>query len=262
MMLEVMLELANVSFSYGSLSDGVGPVLRSISAQLARPELVALVGPNGAGKSTLVNVLAGRLRHYGGHCRIYGSDLATMKRAELCRLIAHVPQQRIDDVPFTVEEVVLTGRTPHGNGLFESDEDLAAVESALALTHLEPFRNRLFSQLSGGEQQRVLVAAALAQAAPILLLDEPGAHLDPENQTALWDLLGKLRDSGKLILIVTHHLNLAAQRADRVWVLSQGLLVADAPPADAMRPEQMSSVFHVPFQRHVGDNGSVFLNYG
>lgn len=253
----MILQLNEVSFSYGA-----DPVLRSVTASLDRPELVALVGPNGAGKSTLVNIIAGRLRQYQGRCTIQSEDIRGMSRDSLCRQTAHVPQQRIDDIPFTVEEVVLTGRTPHGHGLFETDEDLAALESALEMTRLASFRHRAFSQLSGGEQQRVLVAAALAQGSPILLLDEPGAHLDPENQTELWDLLGRLRDAGKLILIVTHHLNLAARRADRVWVMSEGRLVADAPPSEAMQPEQMASVFHVPFQRHISDQGSVFLNYG
>lgn len=241
---------------------GSNPVLRSVNATVERPELVALIGPNGAGKSTLINLIAGRLREYQGRCMLHDVDIRKMSRAELCRRAAHVPQQRIDDIPFTVEEVVLTGRAPHSRGFYESDEDLAALETALELTRLAPFRKRPFAQLSGGEQQRVLVAAAVAQAAPILLLDEPGAHLDPENQTELWDLLVLLRDQGRLILIVTHHLHLAARRADRVWVLSEGRLVADAPPAEAMRPEQLEPVFRVPFQRHTNEAGRVFLNYG
>jgi iron complex transport system ATP-binding protein len=252
-----LLSIEDVSFSYGS-----APVLRSISAIVNRPELVALIGPNGAGKSTLINVIAGRLRDYTGSCLIRQVNIRDMSRHQHCLEAAHVPQQKIDDIPFSVEEVILTGRTPHGRGLYESDEDLAALESALQLTRLESFRKRRFASLSGGEQQRVLVAAAVAQGSPILLLDEPGAHLDPENQTELWDLLALLRDEGRLILIVTHHLHLAARRSDRVWILSQGRLAVDAPPAEAMRPEKLEEVFHVPFERHITEQGSVFLNYG
>jgi iron complex transport system ATP-binding protein len=229
---------------------------------VTRPELIALIGPNGAGKSTLIDVIAGRLPRYQGSCFLRGVDIRTMNRPQLCRQVAHVPQQRIDNVHFTVEEVILTGRTPHSSGFYETDEDLSALETALKLTRLEPFRKRQFSRLSGGEQQRVLVAAAIAQAAPVLLLDEPGAHLDPENQTALWDLLALLRDHGRLIVIVTHHLHLAARRSDRVWVLSHGRLVADAAPTHAMRPEQLEAVFHVPFEWHTNEQGRVFLNYG
>ena len=252
-----ILRIEGLSCKYG-----LTPVLRSVNATVESPELVALIGPNGAGKSTLINVIAGRLRDYQGRCLLHDVDIRKMSRQQLCLQAAHVPQQRIDDIPFSVEEVVLTGRTPHGRGLYESDEDLAALEIAVDLTRLAPFRKRQFSSLSGGEQQRVLVAASVAQASPILLLDEPGAHLDPENQTELWDLLALLRDQGRSILIVTHHLHLAARRSDRVWVLSEGRLVADAPPADAMRPERLEAVFHVPFQRHTNEQGRVFLNYG
>ena len=252
-----ILRLERLSFKYGST-----PVLREISATADRSELIALIGPNGAGKSTLINVIAGRLRDYEGNCLLHDVNIRRMNRQQLSLQLAHVPQQKIDEIPFSVEEVVLTGRTPHGRGLYESREDLAALENALELTRLTSFRKRRFSALSGGEQQRVLVAAAVAQASPILLLDEPGAHLDPENQTELWDLLVLLRNQGKLILIVTHHLHLAAQRSERVWVLSEGKLVADAPPDDAMRPDRLETVFHVPFQRHINERGRVFLNYG
>ena len=252
-----MLQLEGLSYKYGST-----PVLNGISARLERPELVALIGPNGAGKSTLINVIAGRLRDYQGTCSLHGVNIKKMSRPQLSRQAAHVPQQSIDYIPFTVEEVILTGRTPHSNGLYESDEDLAALESALELTRLQHLRTRLFARLSGGEQQRVLVAAAVAQAAPVLLLDEPGAHLDPENQTELWDLLARLRDRGHLILIVTHHLHLAARRSDRVWLLSKGRLVADAAPCDAMKPDQLEAVFHVPFEWHTNDQGRSFLHYG
>ena len=252
-----MLRIEGVSYKYGSIS-----VLRSINATIERPELIAVVGPNGAGKSTLINIIAGRLRDYQGSCLLRGENIRKLSRQQLCLQIAHVPQQKIDEVPFSVEEVVLTGRTPYGRGLYESDEDLAALEAALDLTRLQSFRKRRFSTLSGGEQQRVLVAAAVAQASPILLLDEPGAHLDPENQTELWDLLRLLRNQGKLILIVTHHLHLSARRSDRVWVLSKGELTADGTPEEAMRPDQMEAVFRVPFERHISEHGKVFLNYG
>lgn len=252
-----LLRLERIAYKYGS-----NPVLRSISAIVERPELIAVVGPNGAGKSTLINIIAGRLRDYEGSCVLREGNIRSLSRQRICLQIAHVPQKKIDDIPFSVEEVVLTGRTPHGAGLYESDEDLAALEDALDLTRLGPFRKRRFSTLSGGEQQRVLVAAAVAQSSPILLLDEPGAHLDPENQTELWDLLTLLRKRGKLILIVTHHLHLAARRSDRVWILSEGQLAVDASPDEAMRPDRLEEVFHVPFERHINDQGAVFLSYG
>jgi ABC-type cobalamin/Fe3+-siderophores transport system ATPase subunit len=236
--------------------------LTGITASAAGPEVIAIAGPNGAGKSTLLDLLSGQLQPESGTCRIGGRDIRGVGREELCRQVAHVPQMIPGDVPFTVEEVILTGRIPYGRGLYENDYDHAAMELAIARTRLDEFRGRRFSKLSGGEKQRVLVAAALCQQAPILLLDEPSAHLDPENEAQLWELFATLRDCGHLILVVTHHLALAAQNADRVWLLDRGRLAADGPPCDAMRPADLEQVFHVPFHWHQSTEGRVFLTYG
>lgn len=253
-----LLTLEDLRFTY----PGRGLVLDGISAEVTGPEVIAIAGPNGAGKSTLLDIVAGQRMPGSGRCRIQGRDTRAMSREELCRLAAHVPQAIPAEVPFTVEEVVLTGRIPHGRGLYESDADMAAMETALRMTRLEAFRGRLFAKLSGGEKQRVLVAAAVCQQAPILLLDEPSAHLDPENEAALWELFRTLREAGHLILVVTHHLALAAQNADRVWLLEQGRLAADGPPCDAMRPADLERVFRVPFHWHQSPEGRVFLTYG
>jgi iron complex transport system ATP-binding protein len=253
-----LLSIDALTFSY----PGRSAVLTGITASADGPEVIAIAGPNGAGKSTLLDLLAGQKRPQSGMCRINGQNAHAMGREALCRLAAHVPQTIPSDVPFTVEEVILTGRIPYGRGLYENDDDHAAMELAIERTRLDGFRGRLFSKLSGGEKQRVLVAAALCQQAPILLLDEPSAHLDPENEAQLWELFRSLRDCGHLILVVTHHLALAAQNADRVWLLDQGRLAADGPPCDAMRPVDLERVFHVPFHWHQNAEGRVFLTYG
>lgn len=253
-----LLSIDGVHFAY----PGREPVLRGITAMASRPEVIAIAGPNGAGKSTLLDLLAGQRKPDAGSCLIQGRNVHDLKRDELCRLVAHVPQMIPTEVPFTVEQVILTGRIPHGRGLYESDEDFAAMELAIERTRLDSFRHRTFSKLSGGEKQRVLLAAALCQQAPILLLDEPSAHLDPENEAQLWELFAALRDCGHLIIVVTHHLALAAQNADRIWLLDAGRLAADAPPCDAMRPQDLERVFHVPFHWHQNAEGRVFLTYG
>lgn len=253
-----LLAVESLAFSY----PGGANVVNGVTAAAEGPEVIAIAGPNGAGKSTLLDLIAGQKQPSGGVCRVQGRAAHTMDRAELCRLVAHVPQAIPVDIPFTVEEVVLTGRIPYGRGLYENSDDYAAMELAIRRARLEPFRTRRFSTLSGGEKQRVLVAAALCQQAPILLLDEPGAHLDPENEAQLWELLRALRDDGQLVLVVTHHLALAAQNADRVWLLEKGRLVADGPPCDAMRPADLERVFHVPFHWHQNADGRVFLTYG
>lgn len=253
-----LLRLAGVSYRYPAAP----AVLDDITAEAREPQLIAVTGPNGAGKSTLLDVIAGLKAPGTGECLVEGRAAHRTRREEYCRLVAHVPQQVPAGVPYTVEEVVLTGRIPYGRGLYENDDDHAAMEQALARMRLEPFRARLFRSLSGGERQRVLLAAALCQQAKVLLLDEPSAHLDPENQAQLWDLLRELRDLGHLVLVVTHHLALAAQNTDRVWLLHRGKLVADAAPAEALHPDRLEAVFNVAFHRHVNENGRVFLTYG
>lgn len=240
-----------------------GPlILDDISLQVDSPQVIAIVGPNGAGKSTLLDLIAGQKQPLSGTCRIGGRDIGSMDRREFCRVVTHVPQQVPAGVPFTVEQVVLTGRTPHGHGLYESDEDLAAADKALERTGVADLRRRRFATLSGGEKQRVLLAAALCQQPSILLLDEPGAHLDPRNEAWLWTLLRELKEQGCLTIVVTHHLALAAQHSDRVWLLHQHRVVTDSSPLDALQPGRLEEVFEVPFHRYDSPEGRVFLSYG
>lgn len=253
-----LLRLERITFRYA----GAAAVLDGLTVEANEAALLAVVGPNGAGKSTLLDVVAGLRRPAEGRCLVGGLDAHRANRDEVCRTVAHVPQQIPSGIPFTVEEVVLTGRIPYGRGLYENDEDHEAMEQAIRRMRLEEFRGRRFESLSGGEKQRVLLAAALCQQARVLLLDEPSAHLDPEHQARLWGLLRELRDMGRLVLVVTHHLALAAQHADRVWVLHQGKLAADGAPESALGPALLERVFGVPFHRHVNGEGRVFLTYG
>jgi len=252
------LVIESLGFSYPGRAD----VLTGITLGADGPSVVAVMGPNGAGKSTLLDLLSGQKRPGAGRCRIQGRDVSELSREEVCRLVAHVPQTIPGDVPYTVEEVILTGRIPYGRGLYESDDDFRAMENAIERTRLGEFRRRPFRALSGGEKQRVLVAAALCQEAPILLLDEPSAHLDPENEAQLWELFRTLKECGHLIVVVTHHLALAAQNADRIWLLERGRLAADGPPSEAMQPKDLERVFRVPFHWHKSAEGRVFLTYG
>ena len=253
-----LLALSGLGYTYGDSQFAVSDV----SSCLDSAGIIALIGPNGAGKSTLLDLIAGLKAPNRGTCQVNGDDTASLTREQLARLVAHVPQQLPQEVPFTVEDVIMTGRLPHSAGLFESTDDEAALERAIAKARLESFRRRPFVSLSGGEKQRVLLAAAMCQEATILLLDEPSAHLDPENQVLLWDMIIDLKRAGHLILVATHHLSLAAQHSDRIWLMNHGRLVADSEACAALQLKEMEEVFRVPFHWHKSDEGRLYLNYG
>jgi ABC-type cobalamin/Fe3+-siderophores transport systems, ATPase components len=237
-------------------------VLSNVNLRIASGLLTAIIGPNGAGKSTLLSIMAGLREGYHGECFFDGRELRRWKRKDYARKVSFVPQSVNVEFPFTAEQVVLMGRAPFSAGLFETVEDLDAAESAMHLTGCVPFRNRDFRSLSGGERQRVILAAALAQSPAALLLDEPTTFLDLQHQVELYRVLRTLCERGVLVATVTHDLNLAAAYADRVVVLADGRVVADAPPAEALNPERVRAVFNVPAGLMQTPNGRPWIVYG
>ena len=225
-------------------------------------QLAAIIGPNGAGKSTLLGIMAGLRPGHTGRCEYRGVEPARWQRRAFARKVAFIPQSLRVEFPFTAEQVVLMGRTPHCDGLFESPADLEAVERALAITDTLAFRHRDFRSLSGGERQRVILASAVAQEPETLLLDEPTTFLDLKHQVALYRLLRELSRQGMLVIAVTHDLNLAAAFADRIVVLDAGRVVADAAPADVLAPEMIGRVFGVESQLFSGPQGRPWITYG
>ena len=210
-------------------------VVDDVSASVDRGEWVALIGPNGAGKTTLLRAIAGLLPH-AGRVSLLGRDAAALERRERARLLAVVPQEPQTPPWLTVAEYALMGRTPHLGPLArEGAADRDAAARALDRLGLEPFAERALGTLSGGERQRVVVARALAQEAPIVLLDEPTAALDIGHQQQALELLDALRSADGLTLVAAmHDLTLAAQYADRVLLLAEGQIVADGAPADVL----------------------------
>jgi iron complex transport system ATP-binding protein len=249
-------ELSNVGMQYGSAR-----VLHDVSLTIAPPLLTAIVGPNGAGKSTLLGILGGLREGYTGVCRFDGVEVRKWDRRKFARRVSVVPQGTRIEFPFTAEEVALMGRAPHAAGLFESAHDRDAVHDAMELTGTLALRHRDFRSLSGGEQQRVILAAALAQSPEALLLDEPTTFLDVHHQVALYRILRTLCDRGVLVMAVTHDLNLAAAYARRVIVLSGGEVVADGPPEEALRPERLRAVFDVPAELLRAPDGRHWIRY-
>jgi iron complex transport system ATP-binding protein len=214
-----------------SVELGKTRVLEGVDAEVGRGEWIALIGPNGAGKSTLLRAVAG-LVGYRGSVALDGDEVSRLPRRELARRLAFVPQAPLLPPGMRVREYVLLGRTPYiGAFASEGTRDLDAARHALRRLDLEPLAERPLATLSGGEQQRAVLARALAQEAPFLLLDEPTSSLDIGRQQQVFELVATLREMGDLtVLSAMHDLTLAGQYADRLILLSRGRLVAAGPP--------------------------------
>jgi iron complex transport system ATP-binding protein len=239
---EPILSASNVSVAFGSKT-----ILRDVDLSIGCGERIALVGPNGAGKSTLLRLLTGALKPTIGAMRLSGAELGSVDRKTVARSIAVVPE--LAQLPFemAVEEVVALGRLPHEpplSGLRPSD--VVAVDAAIERVGAGHLRGRDARQLSLGERQLVYLAVALAQTAPILVLDEPTAHLDIRHQVEIMELLVDLnRRDGTTIVAVLHDLSLAAHFFPRVVVMNGGRIVADGLPSMALDATSIRDVFGV-----------------
>lgn len=225
----------------------VGPV----DLDVATGECLVVVGPNGAGKTSLLRLVTGLLAPTTGELRLRGRPYGELSRRELARAIAYVPQIRPARVPLSVEEVVLLGRHPYLGRLQLAPRpaDYAAVGEALARVGIEGLRGRPVDELSGGERQSVYIAAALAQEAGLLVLDEPTTHLDPRHQAEVASLLARIARTGhRTVLAATHDLVFAALVADRVVALADGRVAADGPPGEILRPELLGELFGARFE--------------
>jgi iron complex transport system ATP-binding protein len=211
-------------------------------------EVLAVIGPNGAGKSTLIRAISGTTPIQSGRVRVEGKDLAALSPKQRARRMAVVPQAHQLPAAFSVYELVLLGRTPYMNWMGSAGPgDHAQVRQALEETQTLELADRLVGELSGGEQQRVLLARALAQGSPLLLLDEPTTFLDLQHQSNLLNLVRRLASESRLaVLIVIHDLNLAARSADRVALLVNGSLQAAGAPRQVLTAERLAAVYGVP----------------
>lgn len=242
---QALLEVRALSTAYGN-----HPVLREVSFQLQSGQILALIGPNGAGKTSLIRALSGVLPLTGGEVCVTGSDLRTLSSLERARRMAVVPQARSLPPGFSGWETVLMGRTPHLNWLGQvSAKDEEAATQAMRRTHTLQLAARRVGELSGGEQQRLLLARALAQAAPVLLLDEPTTHLDLKYQITLLDQVRSLaRQDGLAVVLAIHDLNLVLRYADRAALLVAGELCAFGEPEDVLTPATLSEAYGLPMQ--------------
>lgn len=235
-----VLSCERVSFAYGAVE-----VLSAISCEVAAGEILGLLGPNGSGKSTLVRLMSGVRVPRVGRVTYDGRDLRTYSRDELARAIAVVPQETVIELPFSVLEVVLMGRSPYlGKFGFESAHDLVVAQRAMEQTGVASLATREVHALSGGERQRVILARALAQEPRILLLDEPTAFLDIKHQVAVYDLIKQLsREQGLAVVAILHDLNLAALYCDRLALLKAGRVFCQGTPDQVLTYVNIKAVY-------------------
>ncbi|HXO22198.1 MAG TPA: ABC transporter ATP-binding protein [Thermoanaerobaculia bacterium] len=226
---------------------GARTVLEGFDLVAEPGTITVLLGPNGAGKSTALRALARLLPPRAGAVTLDGREIWRLPRRSFVREVAFLPQIEVAAWPMTVEQLVLLGRLPHRGWLLPySARDHEAVAVALAQVELTDLVRRDLDSLSGGERRRAMLARALAQEARVLLLDEPGAHLDLRHQTELFLLLRRLtRERGVAVVSSLHDLNLAAIFADRAVLLSGGRVLAQGAPREVMTPELLRAAFGI-----------------
>jgi iron complex transport system ATP-binding protein len=236
----VSMVLDRVSVRLGSRA-----VLTEATASFDGGALVGIVGPNGAGKSTLARAMLALLPT-SGRVMVGGKEAAVMPRAELARRVAYLPQGQTLHWPLTVERLVGLGRLPHLGPMSRvGDADAAAIDRAMERADVTALRDRIATELSGGERARTLLARALAVEAPILVADEPLASLDPGHQIDVMELLKSEATDGRLVIAILHDLTMAARYCDRLMLIADGRIVADGAPAVVLSPDNLRSVYGI-----------------
>ncbi|MBN1314694.1 MAG: heme ABC transporter ATP-binding protein [Anaerolineales bacterium] len=237
---KAQLSTEHLTFSFNGT-----PVLNNVDLELKQGKMLGIIGPNGAGKSTLVRLLSRMFQPTLGNVRLNGYDLSLWRRSDLARVIAIVPQDPELPPTFTAWEMVLLGRTPFLGTLGRVREiDHQISRKAMEETRTWHLANRLICQLSGGEQQRVVIARALAQQPRVFLLDEPTAHLDINHQVETLSFISRMvRERDLAALSIFHDLNLAAQYCDELVLLKEGQIVAKGTPGNVLTPHLIQKAY-------------------
>ena len=240
---EPPLKATGICFSYGQRV-----VLQNMDLEAGLGEVLGLVGPNGSGKTTFLRIISGILAPQRGQVCIQGRELPYLRPRDRARLVAMVQQNPAVPTGFTALEVVLMGRNPYlGLLQWEGQRDIEVCQRVMELTDTWEFAHRLVSSLSGGELQRVFIARALAQETPVLILDEPTAHLDISYQANILDMIERIRRKANItVLVAMHDLTLAGQYCNRIAALHQGNIFASGEPSEVLTNEVVSRVFGAP----------------
>lgn len=236
----MVLKVKDLVFAYSGVK-----ILDRVSLELEKSEVLGVIGPNGAGKSTLIRCMNRVLRPQSGKITLDGIDIRDMDRIDIARKMGYVPQASKNSFPATVFDTILMGRRPHG-GWKSSSSDVRKALEVLKLLGLEGLAMRDFTELSGGQQQKVVLARALVQEAEVLLLDEPTSNLDIRQQLEAMEIIRKMvEDRGISALMAVHDLNLAAQYADRILMLKGGCVFDAGEPFSVLTAENIREVYGV-----------------
>ena len=235
-----MLRAANVHYAYDSQV-----VLRGVDVLVEAGEFVGIIGPNGSGKTTLLRVLGGVIQPSRGQVHFEGRAVSDVSRTELARRMACLTQTVNVNLPFTVEQVVLLGRHPHLKRFQRiGSRDLQIAAAAMEDAAVAELAEKLITEISAGERQRVFIAMALAQQPELLMLDEPTSHLDIAHQVRIYELLTRLHRRGNLtVVLVSHDLNLAAEYCRKIILLHAGRVAQQGPAAQVIRKEILEEVY-------------------
>lgn len=237
-------------------------VLESVDLQVRPGEVIALIGPNGTGKSTLLKSVIAAIPALAGEIQLRGRPLSRLSPREVARHCAFIAQDDAISFDFTAKDVVMMGRMPHNSGLIESAEDRSAVDQAMRRAGCEELADRPMTQLSGGERQRVMLARAVAQDAPLLLLDEPNAHLDPGHSLAMEQLLLELAREGRGILAAIHDLNIAQRLGGQCALAFQGKIGPVSPLRELVVSGALDQAYGAPLKWHETESGPVVAVLG
>ena len=243
-----------------NLRIGSTQLLDDASLAISTGERVAIVGPNGAGKTTLIRCLLGLTQPDSGRIEINSRALAELSHTELARQVSYVPQQLAERISFTAMEFISMSRYAYGGGggrgaragFKQADEEgMEATEQAIELTGIGHLRHQALSTMSGGERQKVSIAAALAQQTPTLILDEPSAHLDPKQRDIIHSLLAKItREQNISLIVITHDLNWASADFDRIIGMKAGQTMVDAQADAFMKKQTLMDIFDADWLLH------------
>jgi iron complex transport system ATP-binding protein len=232
-------------------------ILEDVSLDIQPGEVLALLGPNGGGKTTLLRTLAALIPKLSGTITVGGKDLATLSIREIAQRIGFVPQEEAWSFAFTVAEAVSMGRLAVSNGFFDTDEDRERAKQSMEEAGCYELRDRPITELSGGERQRVLLARAIAQETPVLFLDEPTSHLDPQYQVSIAALIRRLAKSGKAVVVAIHDLTVAAAIADSGVLVFESRVSETQEVHDLLASPELDRAYATQFERVALPGGRV-----